>query len=220
MECELCSRSDLSLLHQYQNKYNARLYNRVYYLCAECKFIFLQPSLRLNLEEEKHRYSQHNNSIEDHNYLKFLDKLVSKLSPYLKKTDIGLDYGCGPSIALAKHLSNQGFLSSGYDPFFFPSTSMLEKQYNFVTCTEAVEHFYQPLKAFKKINTLLKPGAYLGVMTRLYSDKTDFKTWHYHNDITHVSFYKAETMMWIAEKLYWKIISLSDQVIIFQKLVK
>lgn len=217
MHCELCNHPDLSLLHHYITKYNAKIYKRVYYLCSQCQLIFLQADLRLNLKTEKHRYSQHKNSIEDLNYLKFLDKLVTPLKAYLNHTDTGLDYGCGPSVVLAQYLSLQGFTSLHYDPLFFPSTNNLQRQYNFITCTEVIEHLYQPLKVFKQINSLLKPGAYLGLMTKLYQCKTQFATWHYHNDITHVSFYSKETINWIAKQFFWKVLFLSEQVIILQK---
>lgn len=217
MQCELCNNQNLSLLHQYTNKYNNQLYNRVYYLCSTCKLIFLEEKLRFDLSKEKDRYSQHNNSLSDINYLKFLDRLLIPLKPYLLKTDKGLDYGCGPSVVLAKYLSNQGFLTQHYDPLFFPSPHALTQKYNFITCTEVVEHFYHPFVELCKLNDLLQTNGYLGIMTKLYDKPEDFPSWHYHNDITHVSFYTKETMQWIAKYFNWKIIFLSTQVILFQK---
>ncbi|MBE8221783.1 MAG: class I SAM-dependent methyltransferase [Bdellovibrionales bacterium] len=217
MKCSLCNNQDLSLLHQYVNKYNNKLYNRVYYLCSTCELIFLDKNLRLNLSEEKLRYSQHNNDINDKDYLKFLDKLLVHLIPKLCKTDFGLDYGCGPSVVLAKYLSKMGFKTHHYDPLFFSDTKIFEKKYNFITCTEVAEHFYHPFEEFKKINNLLKNNGYFGVMTKLYKNPQDFHAWYYHNDMTHVSFYTKNTINWIANKLNWKIIFLSAQVIIFQK---
>lgn len=217
MKCKLCNHPGLGLLHQYINKYNNELYKRVYYLCPKCKLIFLDEKLRLNLKEEKHRYSQHNNNLKDLGYLQFLDRLLTQLTPHLFKTDKGLDYGCGPSVVLAKYLSQQGFATQHYDPLFFPNPRVFKKQYDFITCTEVVEHFYHPFIEFQKINDLLQANGYLGIMTKLYEKPQDFPAWYYHKDITHVSFYTKNTMDWIAKRLNWKIIFLSSQVVIFQK---
>lgn len=216
-KCELCNNQNLDLLHKYKNKYKNKTYNRVYYLCYVCKLIFLDKNLRLDLDTEKQRYNQHNNQSQDIKYLQFLDKLLKILTPYLLKTDKGLDYGCGPSVVLASYLSKQGFLTKHYDPLFFPQVLNLKTQYNFITCTEVAEHFYKVLKDFKKINSLLKKNGHLGLMTKLYTDTKDFPNWHYHKDMTHVSFYSKETMEWIAKYFNWKIIFLSQQVIIFKK---
>lgn len=43
-----------------------------------------------------------------------------------------------------------------YDPFFFPSDSILSQKYDFVTCTEAIEHFFEPKKEWKLLLSLLK----------------------------------------------------------------
>ena len=48
------------------------------------------------------------------------------------------------------------YLIDLYDPFFFPNKEIFSKTYDFITCTETAEHFFNPKKEFDLINTLLK----------------------------------------------------------------
>lgn len=48
-----------------------------------------------------------------------------------------------------------------YDPFFFPDESLLSNKYDFVTCTEAIEHFFEPKKEWKILLNLLKENGML-----------------------------------------------------------
>ena len=64
-------------------------------------------------------------------------------------------------------LEEQGYRMSLYDPFFAPSPDALERRYDFITCTETVEHFYQPGKEFRRLDRLLRSGGWLGVMTEM-----------------------------------------------------
>ncbi|MBE8162572.1 MAG: class I SAM-dependent methyltransferase [Bdellovibrionaceae bacterium] len=217
MHCELCNQHNLKPFYQYINKYCNKLYNRIYYRCHQCELIFLDKNLRLSLEEERHRYDQHNNTIKDASYLQFLDKLLVKLTPHLSSQSKGLDYGCGPSVVLAKYLEEKGFATTHYDPIFYPNPTALKKQYDFITCTEAMEHFFHPSTELQRIHNLLQTNAHLGVMTSLYEKPQDFPLWHYHRDITHVSFYSKNTMHWIAKYFNWKILFLSSRMVIFQK---
>ena len=94
---------------------------------------------------------------------------------------------------------------------------MLSGQYDFITCTEAAEHFYDPGKEFQLLANLLRPKGWLGLMTKLYSDEIDFTSWYYRRDPTHVCFYQRETMAWLAQKYFWQEQIISDQVILFKE---
>ncbi|MEI4850515.1 class I SAM-dependent methyltransferase, partial [Klebsiella pneumoniae] len=77
----------------------------------------------------------------------------------------GLDFGCGPGPALATMLREAGMDMALFDPFFYPQASVLERQYDFITCTEVVEHLHRPAEVFRQLDRLLAPGGWLGVMT-------------------------------------------------------
>ena len=90
-----------------------------------------------------------------------------------------------------------------YDPFFQPDRAVLSRTYDFVTCTEVVEHFYNPADRFYELDSLLRPGGWLGVMTCFQTDDARFANWHYRRDPTHVIFYREATFWAIAAARGW-----------------
>ena len=48
----------------------------------------------------------------------------------------------------------EGFSVDLYDPFFFPNKDIFANKYNFITCTETAEHFFNPNKEFETLNPL------------------------------------------------------------------
>ena len=91
-----------------------------YFRCKSCLGLFTDPESRLSPQEEKERYSLHNNDVDDPEYRKFLSKLYDPLIKKLKKESTGLDYGCGPGPALASMLREEGFSVDGLGVFSIP----------------------------------------------------------------------------------------------------
>ena len=135
----------------------------------------------------------------------------------LPKGSCGLDFGSGPGPTLSLMFAENGFPMEIYDPFYASDTSVLDKTYDFITATEVVEHLQQPLKSLNKIWSCLKPGGYLGIMTKLVIDKKAFAKWHYINDDTHICFYARHTFHWLAELWQTKPIFFGNDVILLQK---
>ena len=104
-----------------------------------------------------------------------------------------------------------------YDPFFFPDESYKNKKYDFVTCSEAAEHFFNPLEELQKIDKILKKGGWFGMMTNFYDDSILFEDWYYRKDPTHVVFYSLETVSTIAAMMTWSWEIPSQNVVLFQK---
>jgi hypothetical protein len=90
-----------------------------------------------------------------------------------------------------------------YDPYFQPDPVPLQAVYDFITCTEVVEHFHRPAEEFDRLGAMLRPGGWLAVMTCFQTDDTRFAQWHYRKDQTHVVFYRAETLQRIAALRGW-----------------
>ena len=67
-------------------------------------------------------------------------------------------------------IEEDGHSAALYDPLFHPDESVLARTYDFITCTETVEHFATPRADFLRLNELLAPGAYLGIMTDILED--------------------------------------------------
>jgi hypothetical protein len=87
-----------------------------------------------------------------------------------------------------------------YDPFYAPDSSVFNKEYDFITLTETAEHLFRPGFEFGRLWDILKPGGYMGVMTKFRPAIEKFKRWHYRRDDTHVAFYSPSTFQWMAQK--------------------
>ncbi|HEX2205316.1 MAG TPA: class I SAM-dependent methyltransferase [Longimicrobium sp.] len=195
----------------------AEAHGRRYWECGRCRLVFLDPAQRLDAAAERAHYGTHENDPDDPGYRAFLDRLAAPLAARLAPGAEGLDYGSGPGPALARMLEERGFGMSLYDPFFAPDASVLERAYDFVTCTETAEHFFAPGDEFRRFDALLRPGGWLGVMTEMRTDERDFARWRYARDPTHVSFYRAETMEWIARAHGWALERPHRDVALFHK---
>jgi len=209
MNCLICGAKSIKLILEEEN--------RVYWRCEFCLFISLDNKFRLSPSEEKYRYEQHNNNIHDENYRLFLSKLFKPLKDKLKIEAKGLDFGCGPGPALAEMFKEEGFRMDLYDPFFFNNSIVFNRAYDFITCTEAIEHFFEPIKEFKKIDALLIKKGFVGVMTNFLSDEKDFSQWYYRKDPTHVAFYSPKTLEVIASMMNWTYEIPEKDVVIFKK---
>ena len=144
----------------------------------------------------------------------FWDRLGGK--PNFKDKTI-LDFGCGHGPALADIFIKNKYLIDLYDPFFFPNKEIFSKTYDFITCTETAEHFFNPKKEFDLINTLLKKDGWLGVMTCFLTSHDAFDSWHYRRDPTHVVFYAEKTFEVIAKQRDWNCEIIAKDVVLFNK---
>mgnify|MGYP003930634237 CR=1 FL=1 len=129
----------------------------------------------------------------------------------------GLDFGSGPGPVLSMMLESEGYQMTLFDPYYAPSADALQKRYDFVTCTETVEHFHHPGKEWQLLVKLVKPGGWLGIMTKLVEDLNDFPNMHYITDMTHVSFFTRKTFLFLAEKDNLHVEFQGDNLIFFQK---
>lgn len=174
-----------------------------YWRCETCRATFLDPSQRLAAAAELAHYGLHRNDPDDLAYRGFLDRLAGPLLERLPPASYGLDFGCGPGPALAVMLREAGHEVALYDVYFAPDAAVLERQYDFITCTETAEHFHDPASEFRRLDAMLKPGGWLGLMTGVLSEQVDFRNWHYRRDPTHVVFYQRETLKYIAGRHGW-----------------
>lgn len=178
---------------------------QVYLRCPTCLATIMAPQSRLTAGEEKQIYELHENDPEDAGYRRFLSKLANPLTERLPTGSEGLDFGCGPGPALAGMLEEAGFAMALFDPFFHPDAASLARSFDFITCTEVVEHLYEPAEVFSLLDRLLRPGGWLGIMTCFQTDDERFDNWHYRRDPTHVVFYRQATFQWLARKYGWRL---------------
>lgn len=174
-----------------------------YWRCSVCEASFLDPSQRPARKSEYAHYLLHENNPDDAGYRRFLSRLAVPLLARLPLRSHGLDFGCGPGPALPAMLREAGHTVALYDPFFHPDTAPLELTYDFVICTETVEHFHRPAEEFDRLMTLVRPGGWLAVMTCFQTEDGRFPNWHYRRDPTHVVFYREQTLRYLAGARGW-----------------
>ncbi|MCL7944149.1 class I SAM-dependent methyltransferase [Marinobacter sp. ATCH36] len=188
-----------------------------YHRCTACEATVMDEADWLDEQEEKAIYDLHDNNPQDEGYRRFLSKLTNPLLERLRAGDRGLDFGCGPGPALAVMLREAGMDMALYDPFFCPDESVLEQQYDFITCTEVVEHLHRPAEVFRQLDRLMAAGSWLGVMTCFQTDDERFANWHYRRDPTHIVFYRRATLEWLAGAHGWTLDIPAKDVALFQK---
>ena len=190
---------------------------RDYYQCRVCSLVFVPSQQFLSAEDEKKRYDLHRNSPEDLDYHRFLNRLLTPLQQRLSPGSTGLDFGSGPEPVLAGMFEDAGHSMTLYDHFYAPVPAALEKQYDFITATEVVEHLHDPKKELDRLWACLKPGGLLGIMTKCAVERGAFSQWHYKNDLTHVSFFSRATFTWLALQWNADLTFADSDVFLFQK---
>lgn len=209
LDCPLCHSSSTWLFLQ--------KHRRNFWRCDVCQLTFVAPDEFLPADEEISRYLLHENDPADERYRQWLAQVSAVLLPKLAPNSCGLDFGSGPGPTLSVMMAEAGHEMAVYDPFFAPDRTVLDESYDFITCTETAEHFQNPHQEFALLNSCLRTGGWLGVMTQILDDDARFADWWYIRDDTHVAFYKQETMAWIADHFGWRMEMGGKNVVLFQK---
>jgi SAM-dependent methyltransferase len=171
----------------------------------------------LSAAQEKAEYDRHENSPFDAGYRRFLRRLFIPLSEKLVPGALGLDFGSGPGPTLSVMFEEAGHPMAIYDPFYAPETSVLENTYDFITATEVVEHLSAPGEVLARLVSCLRPGGYLGLMTKRVKNRAAFAHWHYIQDPTHVAFFSESTFRWWAQQREITVEFPSADTVIMQK---
>jgi len=207
--CPLCKAE--KVLDFFQDK------RRNFMRCQVCNLVFVPPSQFISQADEKSRYDLHQNSPDDLNYRRFLSRIFIPMQNCLSPGSCGLDFGSGPEPSLSVMFEEAGHFMTIFDYFYANIPSALEKQYDFITATEVVEHLYCPKKELERLWGCLKGGGRLGLMTKSAPDQDAFSSWHYKNDPTHVCFFSEFTFNWLAAQWNADLTFADKDVAIFQK---
>ncbi|MDZ7762022.1 MAG: class I SAM-dependent methyltransferase [Desulfovermiculus sp.] len=209
--CPLCFRGHTLLFHRDRQ--------RRYYHCTHCHVVFVPQEEHITLQEEKARYDRHNNDEQDPGYRKFVSRVLVPLKQYVPPPAEGLDFGCGPGPALAALCREAGYTMDIFDPFYAPNHKVWDTTYDFLTCTEVVEHLRHPGITLPQVWSLLRPGGCMGIMTKLVNSHSAFINWHYIRDETHIAFYSPATFRWLADKFKAQLSIHGQDVILLHKQV-
>lgn len=209
MHCPLCLGPGAGPFHRDRR--------RPYLRCPTCALVFVPPAYHLEREAERREYDLHQNAVGDPGYEGFLARLAAPLAARLPPGARGLDFGCGPAPALARMLERAGFEVSLYDSFYRRDQRCLRCDYDFICATEVVEHLHRPGFELGRLWSLLRPGGWLGIMTKLVRDRDAFARWHYKNDLTHVCFFSEQSWRWWAGGRAARLDILGADVILLQR---
>lgn len=193
-------------------------HRRAYYQCQRCLLVFADRASLLSQHEELAQYQLHQNDVSDAGYRRFLQRLATPLLQSLPCTGLsGLDFGCGPGPLLAQMLAEAGQHMAVWDPYFANDNAVLQQQYDFISCSEAIEHFVNPAQEWALWLSLLKPAGTLAIMTKRYTDAAAFANWHYKLDPTHVSFFCEQTFAYLATRDNLELHIMANDVVLLRR---
>ena len=185
---------------------------RSYYRCEVCRLVFLDRTWLPTPTEEKKIYDLHQNSPSDPHYRRFLNRIYQPMQQCIESGSYGLDFGSGPGPTLSVMFEESGHRMEIYDPFYAPHLERLNQQYDFITTSETVEHLHYPERELNRLWSILKPGGWLGIMTKRFDDSQAidlsakikaFSRWHYIQCPTHVIFFSIDTFRWLSQ--HWRV---------------
>ena len=204
--CPLCA-GNSNVFYQYKK--------RLYHQCNNCSGIFVDKSLVPSPDDERRRYEEHNNDVDDLNYQQFVSPITNAILETHTQADKGLDFGAGTGPVISKVLKDHNYSIIEYDPLFHNYPELLNNKYDYIACCEVIEHFHNPLKEFRLLKNLLKKGSLLYCMTDIYDERINFHNWYYKNDLTHVFIYHMNTIHWIQQKFGFSDVIISGRLITF-----
>lgn len=205
MTCTLCNSTLITKKDTY------------FYDCDCCKAIVKNKKYYLTPEQEKTHYECHNNDVHDIGYQNFTMPITRYVLDTFLPTDKGLDFGSGTGPVISSMLKKENYNIVQYDPFFSPDQNVFKTTYDYIVSCEVFEHFNNPKLEIDRLISLLKPHGMLLIMTLLYTDTVDFKTWYYKNDPTHIFIYRPATIKYIAKEKNLDILELTDRFIVLRK---
>ncbi len=206
VKCTLCGENAF-LFKTYREK--------KYYSCVHCRAVVLHPDYYPSPEDEKKRYLEHDNDVDDLRYQKFVEPLVSDVKRSFSADHRGLDFGAGTGPVITKLLRDSGYNIKLYDPFFWNESERLEETYDYIVACEVIEHFMKPYDEFKLLKSLLNSTGKLFCKTSIFSYDMNFKKWKYKDDFTHLFFYHADTLKWIEKNFNFSALTITEEFIVF-----
>lgn len=209
VSCPLCLHDGSVSFHEDEH--------RPYRRCPCCSLVFVPPAWHLSPAAERKVYDCHQNDPADPAYRRFLSRLFTPLNERLSPRSRGLDFGCGPGPALAAMFAEAGHEMRVYDPHYAPDPAALTGRYDFISSTEVFEHLRHPAATLRQLTALLRPGGWLGVMTKRVTDRQAFSRWHYRRDPTHIAFFATATFEWLAKHHGFTVDCVADDVVLLRR---
>jgi hypothetical protein len=207
LPCPLCAERAAPWLHEE--------HGRAFHLCEACGLVFVDPAGHPTPAAAAARYAHHHNDPADPGYRAHLERLADPLCAKAAAGARALDFGSGPTPALAGLLRERGFETTAWDPLYAPGPGALVGCYDLIACCEVVEHFRAPAREFTRLAGLLAADGWLGISTKLLVEPGRLPGWWYARDPTHLAIYQPRTMEWLAARFGWDLESPAPDVTLF-----
>ncbi|MCH7372791.1 class I SAM-dependent methyltransferase [Aeromonas sp. MR16] len=189
--CPLCD---------HPNSYSLPVAGKHYHRCLGCELVWLDPACHLAPAAEKAVYDGHDNQVDDPRYRGFLMRAFGEVLARVPPPASGLDFGCGPGPALIAMGREAGFEMAGYDKFYADEPELLNRQYDFITSTEVIEHIADPRSALDGLWDCLRSGGILVLQTQRVLGDERFRSWRYRHDPTHIVFFAEASFRALADR--------------------
>jgi len=212
MNCPLCFAEHGSLYTK--DKY------RTFYLCLKCDLVFVDKQNLLTSEQEKNRYDFHQNNPDDDHYKNYFKNIIDLFKDLLPIKGLGLDLGCGRTTLMSELMTNDGFKTVAYDPYYFPAKHLLTDSYDWIMLCEVFEHTKDPKNMVDWIlNHLNKNGLWIVSMAERPKTKELFDRWYYKNDQKHYHFWSEKTWEYLTKTFHLLLEKRSDSLFVLKKLI-
>ncbi len=206
-QCPLCGGREADLF--------TRDKHHCYQRCPDCDLVYVPTGERPDPLSEKSSYDRHDKNTADGNYGEVLSRLTGPLLARLAPGSIGLDFGSGPGPLLAGQMREAGMRVRTFDVFYDPDDSVWYQSYDFITCSDVLEHLHSPGRELDRLFSVLKPGGWLGIMTRRYDHDTGLA--RDNANVTQVCFFSDASLQWLARRQQAELMLLEDDVALLQK---
>jgi hypothetical protein len=191
MNCRLCHAHDC--LPVYVDSL------REYFRCTVCDLIFVPPAGFVSINEERSRYDLHANEADNEGYRRYLQKTALIVEKVTSPGGRVLDFGSGRHAVLTSILRGMGFVACAYDPLYGIGPDALQGLYDTIVLCESIEHVRDLKKELTTLTGLLAVGGILVIRTGLHPGPAAFAGWWYKNDPTHINFFGARTLSFMAD---------------------
>jgi 2-polyprenyl-3-methyl-5-hydroxy-6-metoxy-1,4-benzoquinol methylase len=167
--------------------------------CPSCGLVFVPQVQWLTVDDERARYTHHDNSETNPGYVRFLGEVASVVGELAGPGARVLDFGAGENAILAGQLRRMGYDAVAYDPLYGLGKDALSGQYDVVILCEVIEHLRELREELLSVRECLGAGGFMVVRTQCYPSVEEVSTWWYARDATHINFFSPRTLAFAAD---------------------